>query len=281
MLCIVNGQLVPAEAATVSVADRGFLYGDGLFETLLVYHGRPIAWPEHFERLARGAAFLGIPLPCLRRAMWAWVQRLIRENQMPEGALRLQLSRGVGARGYSPRGAGPPTLVMTIHPLPEGDLRHPPSVRVVTASVPLPVNDPLTPFKTCNKLPHILARAEAEQAGADEALLLNAVGWVGTASSANLFWIRGNTLSTPPVRSGALAGVTRQFVKRLASAVGLGFREQDAPAEWLLDADGVFLTSSLRGLVDVAMLDGHPLRTSVAQHALRDEYWRRVVENRA
>lgn len=115
MTAFLNGQFVPEAAATVSVFDRSFLYGDGLFETMLVSNGKPFRWMQHMDRLERGAEFLGIKTPFTREALAGCAAELIAQNQMPEALLRLTLSRGVGVRGYSPKGADKPTLVMTLH----------------------------------------------------------------------------------------------------------------------------------------------------------------------
>src|SRR5207237_8017976 len=135
--------------------------------------------------------------------------------------LRLTLSRGIGLRGYSPKGAERPSLVMSLHSttvIPSnGSLQW----RLKTASVRLPANEPLAQFKTCNKLPQILARAEADTAGADEALLLNTDGHVVEAASSNLFWVRDQTVCTPPLTSGIVAGVTRTVVLEICSSLGI------------------------------------------------------------
>ena len=117
MTVFLNGQFVPEAQATVSVFDRSFLYGDGLFETMLVSNGKPFRWPQHCERLERGAKFLGINIPFTRDALARFAAELIAANQMPEALLRLTLSRGVGVRGYSPKDADIPTLVMSLHPI--------------------------------------------------------------------------------------------------------------------------------------------------------------------
>src|ERR1700722_1657657 len=167
MLVFLNGQFVPETQATVSVFDRSFLYGDGLFETMRVFHGKPFCWAEHLERLQRGAAFLKIKIPFAPDELSRYASELIERNQMPEALLRLTLSRGTGKRGYSPSGADHPTLVMSLHPAPHAASQPPPVWRAITASCRLPANEALAQFKTCNKLPQILARAEADAANAD------------------------------------------------------------------------------------------------------------------
>src|SRR6185503_10796529 len=189
MIVFVNGEFVPEEKAVVSVFDRSFLYGDGLFETLRVCSGRLFRWKQHLERLQRGTDFLGLRLPFAPSDLREFADQLIQRNGHPEAVLRVVLSRGAGPRGYSLKGAERPMLVMSLHPIQPLDPPKPPCWRLTTSSLRIACGDPLAHFKTCNKLPQILARAEAEAAGADEALLLNSEGEVAEAASSNLFWI--------------------------------------------------------------------------------------------
>src|SRR5438034_4703745 len=130
MLVFLNGQFVPEEKAVVSVFDRSFLYGDGLFETLRVYGGKPFCWPQHLDRLQRGAEFLNLRLPLAPEALRGFAAQLIEENHLPESLLRITLSRGVGPRGYSPKGADQPVLIMSLHPAPVVDMMNPPQWRL-------------------------------------------------------------------------------------------------------------------------------------------------------
>src|SRR5437773_1691656 len=134
MLVLLNGQFVPEQEAMISVLDRGFLYGDGLFETLRVFNGKPFRWQQHLERLQRGADFLKISLPFAPEELSDFVEQLIAKNQMPSSLLRITLARGVGPRGYSPKGAERPSLVMSLHPAPALDLQQVPRWRLVTSS---------------------------------------------------------------------------------------------------------------------------------------------------
>ena len=272
MLVFLNGHFVPEEKAVVSVFDRSFLYGDGLFETLRVYGGKPFCWPQHLERLRRGAEFLNLRLPFGPAALEQFAMQLIHRNQMPDSLLRISLSRGVGPRGYSPKGADRPSLVISLHPAPAIDREKPPAWRVATSSFRLPANEPLAQFKTCNKLPQILARAEAEAAGAQEALLLNTDGEVAEAASSNLFWIQDNVVCTPPLASGILAGVTRAVMLDICQNLGLPAREQGIFPKALLQAEGIFLSLSSLGVVEVRSLDGHPLRQSPLVPKIRAAY---------
>jgi len=272
MIVFLNGKFVPETEAVVSAFDRGFLYGDGLFETLRVHRGAPFRWDNHMRRFEQGAKLLNIPLPCPAHELRAQADELVRVNRTTEAVLRITLSRGVGPRGYSPRGAGSPTLVMSLHAAPDANCEPVPKWRTITASFRLPSNERLAQFKTCNKLTQIMARAEAEHAGADEALLLNTDGKVVEAASSNLFWISDATVCTPPLDSGILAGVTRIVVLEICARMDLPTREASIiPAE-LARADGVFLSMSSWGIVELTSLDGQELRQSPLVGRIREGY---------
>jgi aminodeoxychorismate lyase len=262
MIVFLDGELVPEELAVVSVFDRGFLYGDGLFETIRVSGARPFLWDEHIARLERGAAFLKIQVPFPADVLQKHAEVLIQRNQLPEALLRLTLSRGIGPRGYSPRGAVKPRLVMSMHPFPATDSACPAQWSLVTASVRLPAAEPLAQFKTCNKLAQIMARSEADAAGVQESLLLNTDGFVVEASSSNLFWIIGGNVITPPLMSGVLAGVTRAMVLELCQGLGIATQEGTIRPEELAKAEGVFLSLSSVGIAEGVSLDAHQLARS-------------------
>ena len=274
MIVLLNGQFVPEEQAVVSVFDRGFLYGDGLFETLRVFNGKPFRWAQHMERLQQGAEFLKIPLTFTPERLRDFATGLVARNSMPDSLLRLTLSRGVGVRGYSPKGAESPALVMSLHPALAPEAGNHPRWRLVTSSSRLPANEPLARFKTCNKLPQILARSEADLVHADEALLLNTNGDVVEASSSNLFWIQNGTIRTPPLPSGILPGVTRAVVLELCSRIGLEAREASVRLKQLRHAEGVFLSLSTVGIAESISLDGQALAHSPLVDKLHRAYWK-------
>ena len=280
MLVFLNGRFLPEEQAVVSVFDRGFLYGDGLFETLRVMNGVPLQWGEHWRRLGRGADALQIKLPFTSESLRAQARELSRQNGLPEAILRLTLSRGPGPRGYSPRGADTPTLVMSLHSAPAlGSTA--PQWKLHTASQRVPLGDALTTCKSANKLLHVLARAEAEAAGADDALLLNVRGELVETSCANLFWIEEGTLHTPPVTAGALAGITRAWVMDWAEAAKCPAAESLAAPERLLRSGGCFLTLSSLGVVEVMQLDGQALPSSLLTNVIRERLlnaWQREAK---
>jgi branched-chain amino acid aminotransferase len=262
MIVFLNGKFVAEERAVVSVLDRGFLFGDGVWEALLVRQGRPFAWSEHLERLAAGIQFLKLTLPFTPEQLHRFALELVARNRMPECMMRLSLSRGITARGYSPKCAVNPATVMTLHPLPPSDQKRLPRWRVITSAIRVPVNDPITRFKTANKLPQVLARAEADAAGAQEALLLNTNGYMAEGSSSNIFWVEKDAICTPPLPAGALPGVTRRAIIELCVKMNLRWREKNAKPAALRNALGAFLTMTSMGVVEIESLDGRPLRRS-------------------
>ena len=287
MIVFLDDRFLPADEATVSVFDRGFLYGDALFETIRCHAGRPFLWAEHLQRLHRGAECLSLPVPVAAATLHATALELLRRNALTDAVLRLTLSRGVGPRGYSPRGATRPTLVLAAFPAPAPDTHPPRPWHLRTSGVRLPAGDPLAAFKTANKLLHVLARAEVEAStataadadAADEALLLNTQGHVAETSAANVFWWNGETVSTPALTTGALAGVTRAWTMRALRALGWPCREVLAGPEALGTASGVFLTFSGQGLVEVGRLDGQALSIDARFARIRDAY--RIALRRA
>lgn len=258
-LVYLNGAMVPEEAARVSLFDRGFLYGDGVFETVRVEAARLFRWTDHLARLERSLSMTGIVLPEPSSNLTSRAAELIQANRCTDAVLRITISRGPGARGYSPRGAGPATVAMSLHPriVPPAT-----GIHVIVSSLPVLADDRLGAVKTANKLRHVLARAEAEAAGADDALLVNQHGMLAEATGSNLFWIEGSRLVTPPPSSGLLPGVARGVLLETASAVGLEAEESEGTLQSLQQADGVFLANVVSGPVEVIRANGQDLRRS-------------------
>ncbi len=273
MMVYVNGRFVPDDLATVSAFDRGFLYGDGLFETVPVHDQVPFLWDRHLDRFQHGARMLRIQVPHPSDALPAIARELLARNQLTNAVLRLALSRGRGPRGYSPKGAQTPTFILAAFPAPPLVADLPPPIQLVTASLRVPLPDPFPGLKSANRLLHVLARAEADDVGAEDALLLNPLGHVAETTSANVFWFDAETLHTPPLSDGALAGVTREFVLRhLAPRLGLSPRESTATPGILASATGAFLTLSTRGIVEIGGIDRRALARDPRTARLRAAY---------
>jgi branched-chain amino acid aminotransferase len=262
MLVFLNGRFVPEAQAVVPVNDRGFMYGDGLFETMRVCGGRPFRLAQHLERLARGADFLKIKCPFTLRELTNFAEQLIVKNQMPEAVLRVTLTRGPGERGYTPQIDTQPTVVMTLHPAPPMDVGNPLRWRLITSSYRIPAADPLSSFKTMNKLVHVMARLEAVERGADEALLVNTNGEVAEAASGNLFWVDEGKICTVPTGRGALPGITRAVVLEICRTRSIPTDQCVIKPGVLRNAEGIFITQSALGIVPVTMLNGEPVASS-------------------
>ena len=258
MIAFLNGKFLPEAEAVVPVSDRGFLLGDGLFETIRVAGGRPFRFAQHMDRLAQGADFLKIKLPFPPAELQKFAAQLIGKNQLPESLLRLTLTRGSGARSYSIQGADRPTLAMALHPLPPA----PAGWKLLTASFRIPAGDKLAAFKTTSKLANVLARAEAEAQGADEALLLNTNGEVAEAASGNLFWIEQGKICTVPADGGLLPGIARTVVLEICRELGLPTGQSVIKPEPLRRVEGMFVTQSALGIIPVTALDGVPVAAS-------------------
>jgi len=271
-IAFVDGKLLPEEQATVSIRDRAFLYGDGLFATMRVCHGRPFRWRRNLLRVRRGSEFLKIELPFSEAQLREAAVELARLNGIDQGVLRLTLSRGQGKRGYSPVRSGKPTVVMVLDELPPLSPDAPVVWRLGTSSFKLRSSDPLAWFKSCNRLVQVLARAEAESNGFNEALLLNDQGNAVEAASGNLFWLAGGEIVTPPLGSGIFPGVTRSVLFEIAESMARKIHERNVTPEALREADGVFISLSSLGVVEISHIDEVELRRSEIIAQLRKAY---------
>ena len=262
MVVFLNGKFLSEADAVVPVTDRGFLLGDGLFETTRVAQSRPFRLAQHLERLVRGADFFKIKLPFSTKEIQKFAQELIERNAMPEAVLRVTVTRGPGSRGYSPAGTGTPTLALTLHPLPPQTRDEPLQWSLITSSFRIPASDALAAFKSTSKILNVLARVEAEEKGADEALLLNTNGEVAETASGNLFWVYHDKICTVPTGRGVLPGITRAVVLEICQSLGLETNKRVIKPDMLRNAEGVFVTQSALGIVPVVSFDGMPVAPS-------------------
>lgn len=241
-----NGTLMAADGARIAPDDRGFTLGDGLFETIAIRKAAPKRLPAHLARLRDGAALLGIPVPYPDEKIAALAAEVIAANELGEGALRVTLTRGPGARGILPQDAPSPTFLITAGPLPPQD----PLTLIVAQTTRRNEHSPLARVKNLGYLDNILARREAVAAGAGDAVLLNTEGRVAETTVANIFCLIGGGLATPPVSEGALPGVMRAEVIRLARA-----EERPIEAAELERASEVFVSNAL-GIRPVTQVNG-------------------------
>ena len=253
-----DGHLVEPEQARIDPRDRGFLLGDGLFETMRAERGRVPFLDRHLDRLEASAAILGIPLPQPRAALAAACLEVLQANGLTNciAAVRLTLSRGPGPRGLAPPPEPEPTLLITVAAIAEGP---PAPARAVISSIRRNEHSPLSRIKSLNYLDAVLALREARERGADDAILCNTAGRLACASAANLFLVRDGVLLTPSLGEGVLPGITRGLILELASELGSSAEENAIPPSALERAEEVFLTSSLIGVRPLVAADGHPV----------------------
>jgi len=276
MEIFLNGEFIQEEEARVSVFDRGFLYGDGVFETLRVYNGKPFLLDRHLGRLAHSLGGLYINDPYDFEQWYDYVKELIVRNNAKESILRIQVSRGVGKRGYTSSGNYSPTAVISLHDAPPvNDKGH--QLDLIAASGILADHDPLSTLKTSNKLVNIIAMREAERAEAHDAVLFNGQGYTTETSSSNIFIILEGKLYTPPLASGCLAGITRGYVLELAAELGIDSLQKDLELEQLKNSEGFFLTNSIQEIQPVKSLNGDSINQSPVTSELQRVYRQKVT----
>ncbi|MDX2051208.1 MAG: aminotransferase class IV [Polyangiaceae bacterium] len=266
---MINGQLVPPKEASVSVFDRGFLYGDSVFETLRTYNGVPFRMDLHMERLAWSAERVLIPLPVTLESLALEIEAAVRAADNPDSYVRVVVTRGTAdTLGLDPALSIHPTRVVLVGPL------HPPhqeayqnGVSVITYRTAR-VSDQTVASgaKVGNYLVAVLAMHEAKQKGAVEALILDGVGRVLEGATSNVFAVRSGTLATPPLDLGILPGITRRVVMELAVQLGLVVHEQPIGLAELLDADEVFISSSIREVLPVVAVDERKIAQGTPGH---------------
>ena len=257
-MIFLRDRIVPRASARIDASDRGLTLGDGLFETLRAYGGRPFRMAAHLARLDHGAAALGIPLPLSVERIAAAVAETLAALALGGGAaaLRLTLPRGPGAPGLLPPAVPPPTLMISV-------AAHQPAPAVAASAIVSEIrrneHSPLSRLKSLNYLDNVLAQREAAARGADEAVLLNTAGRLACAARANIFVLRGRSLLTPPASEGVLPGIARTEVMAIAESLGLQAHESPLERDALAAADEAFLSNSLIEIVALASIDGRAI----------------------
>lgn len=262
LVCYVNGEFVKAENARVSAFDHGFLYGDGIFESLTVKSGRLFKFHEHLERLDRSAKVLRLELPVSKEQIGEIVKETIRRSGVKDAYIRIIVSRGEGYPVLDPRVVDSPTLVILLHadqPPPEIGSSYSidgAGLRLKTAGVRKVPPQAFEPRVKClNYLNNVLARIDAIESGCDEAIILDSRGFVAEAAGENVFVVKSNVLRTPKAIY-VLDGITRRTVLQLADRERIRWEETDLTLYDVYTADEVFLTSSFSRVHGVEELDG-------------------------
>jgi branched-chain amino acid aminotransferase len=272
-LASIDGTLHAPDEARVSVYDRGFLYGDSVFETIRTYGGEPFALADHLARLARSAERVGIDLPISAADFGMEIRLAVRAARNPESYARAMLTRGSGPLGLDPSLALAPLRVILVEPLvlpPASAYRD--GVKVVTVRT-VRAADAAQGAKVGNYLASLLALKHAKGQGAHEALILDGAGRVVEGTTSNVFLVQGGDLVTPPEEAGILPGITRAHLLEVAAELRCAVRQEPVTPADLAAADEVFITSSLREIIPVVRVDdvvvggGRPGRVTRALHA--------------
>ncbi len=261
--CWINGNIVPASQAKISVFDHGFLYGDGIFEGVRFYNQKAFRLPLHLKRLNRSATALQITVPLTTEELEQAVATIIDASPLAEGYLRIVITRGIGPLGINPATCQQPNVIILADQLQiVTEEQRSQGVRAIIAATRRLSPDRLDPrIKSLNYLNSILARMEANYAGVEEAILLNDRGCVAEGTADNLFILRDGELLTPPVTEGALAGITRATVLELATVEGISTRESVLTPYDLYTADECFLTGTGAKLIPVREIDGRKIQS--------------------
>jgi branched-chain amino acid aminotransferase len=259
----VDGQFLPEAEAKVSVFDHGLLYGDGIFEGIRFYNGRVFRLEEHHDRLWDSARSICLEIPMSREAMTEALLETVRRNGLRDGYIRQIVTRGVGNLGLNPAQCKRPTVIIiaaAIALYPEESYRN--GLTIVTCATRRAGAATLNPaVKSLNYLNNIMARIEANLAGADEALMLNDAGNVAECTADNIFIIKKGRIFTPPISAGALRGITRAVVFEIADELGVKITETDISRHDVFVADECFLTGTAAEVIPVIKADGRMIGT--------------------
>ncbi len=266
----VNGRFVPEAEATVSIFDRGFLYGDGVFETMRVYGRKVFRLLEHVNRLVTGVDLLGIDLEETSQHLQGVCEEIVTRNKVVNGMTRLCVTRGLSNIGLSGRSIARPTIVAVAQERTFSADAAP--LGVVIADTRVDARSRLARVKSANRLPYVLAKLEAERRGADDAILLNAAEHAVELTASNLFVYQEGKLVTPPLTDGALPGITRSLVLMLAAQTGIDAEEASLTLEMTRRAEEAFATNSLFEISPIAAIENQRLTRRRITGRLQDAF---------
>ncbi|MGV3754545.1 MAG: branched-chain-amino-acid transaminase [Verrucomicrobiota bacterium] len=263
MKIYIDGKFYSEKNATVSVFDHGLLYGDGIFEGIRAYNGRVFKLKEHIDRLYYSAKAILLDIPISHAEMMQAVVDTCRANKLRECYIRLVVTRGPGGLGLNPKRCKKPVIIIIADKI----QLYPPEyyqkgLEIITVPTVRNLHSAVNPaIKSLNYLNNILAKIEANNGGVEEAIMLNAEGYVAECTGDNIFLVKGNTLLTPPLSAGALYGITRGVVMELAAELGLKVSEPNLTRYDVFNADECFLTGTGAELIPVVKVDGRVIGT--------------------
>ncbi len=258
MKIYIDGKFCDEKNAKVSVFDHGLLYGDGVFEGIRAYHGRVFKLKEHIDRLFYSAKAILLSIPMSHAEIMKATVETCRRNKLRDGYIRLVVTRGVGTLGLNPNRCKNPSIIIIadkIQLYPKEYYER--GLDIVTVPTTRNLHNAVNPaIKSLNYLNNILAKIEANNAGVEEAIMLNSEGYVSECTGDNLFIVKDRQLLTPPLSAGALYGITRSVALSLGREMGLETAEPNLTRYDLFNADECFLTGTGAELIPVVKIDG-------------------------
>jgi len=276
LLVYINGEYYPKSQAKISVYDHGLLYGDGVFEGIRAYKGVVFKLKEHIDRLYRSAHVMMLNIPMTKDEMIKAVIETLKRNNLRDAYIRLVVTRGIGDLGLDPRKCQKPTVIIItdIIKLHKTEAKEKGVTAVLTWVRRDMVDATSHEIKSLNYVNSILAKIEANNAGADEAICLDKRGFVCEGAAENIFIVKDGKLITPPTVTGALPGITRNRIIQLAKDLGYEVYERDTTPTELFTADEVFFTGTAAEIVPVVEINkrkiGNGLPGPVTKHLMRE-----------
>jgi branched-chain amino acid aminotransferase len=263
MKIFIDGKFYSERDAKISVFDHGLLYGDGVFEGIRAYNGRVFKLKEHVERLFYSAKAILLQIPLSPEQVAKAVLDSCRANKIRDGYIRLVVTRGVGNLGLNPRNCKKPSVIVIADKIQVYPAElYARGMEIVTVPTVRNLHSAVNPaIKSLNYLNNILAKIEANNAGVEEAVMLNAEGFVSEGTADNLFIVKKGDLFTPPLSAGALYGITRQTVIELAQDIRIKVSEPNLTRYDLFNADECFLTGTGAEIMPVIKIDGRVIGT--------------------
>jgi branched-chain amino acid aminotransferase len=263
MKIYIDGKYLDEKDAKISVFDHGLLYGDGIFEGIRAYNGRVFKLKEHIDRLFYSAKALLLTIPLSHADMMEAVVDTCRRNKIRDGYIRLVVTRGVGGLGLNPNRCKKPSVIIIadkiqLYPVEMYER----GLEIITVPTVRNLHSALNPaIKSLNYLNNILAKIEANNGGCEEAIMLNAEGYVSECTGDNVFIIKAGQMFTPPLSAGALYGITRSVVMDMAREGSIAVSEPNLTRYDLFNADECFLTGTGAELIPVVKIDGRVVGT--------------------
>ncbi|HTV42863.1 MAG TPA: branched-chain-amino-acid transaminase [Candidatus Sulfotelmatobacter sp.] len=282
MKIFIDGKFYGEHDAKISVFDHGLLYGDGVFEGIRAYNARVFRLKEHIDRLFYSAKAILLDIPMSREEISQAVIETCRANKIRNGYIRLVVTRGVGTLGLNPKSCKKPSTIIIagkVQLYPEELYDR--GMAIITVPTTRNLHSALNPaIKSLNYLNNILAKIEANNSGFEEAIMLNAEGYVAECTADNLFIIKSGELFTPPLSAGALYGITRQTVIELAVQDGMKVCEPNLTRYDIYNADECFLTGTGAEIMPVIRVDGRTIGTGKSGRITRklEENYRALTD---